>query len=71
MSEMYMTIENSKCMGHGRCYSEVPTLLSDDEEGFVAERGSTFEVRPELHGDALAAVRSCPEKAITVDDAAV
>lgn len=65
---MYITINKSKCMGHARCYSEVPSLLSDDEEGFVAERGTTFEVPAHLHSDAAAAVNSCPELAISLSE---
>ena len=63
---MYLTIDKSKCMGHGRCYGEVPSLLSDDEEGFVAEGGTTFEVPAELHDDAMTAVNACPELAIAL-----
>lgn len=63
---MYLTIDKSKCMGHGRCYAEVPSLLSDDEEGFVAEGGTTFEVPGDLHDDAVTAVHACPELAIVL-----
>ncbi|MGA4689078.1 MAG: ferredoxin [Rhodococcus sp. (in: high G+C Gram-positive bacteria)] len=64
MSEMTMSITRDKCMGHGRCYSVAPDLLSDDEEGFVAQAGQEFEVDGELIGQAEAAVGACPEQAI-------
>ena len=38
---MFLSIDADKCMGHGRCYSVAPDLLTDDEEGFVAQRGQT------------------------------
>lgn len=53
-------------MGHGLCYSAAPSLLSDDEEGFIAERGGTVEVDDSRLTEAKAAVRACPESAITL-----
>ncbi|MFD6892950.1 ferredoxin [Rhodococcus sp. NPDC060086] len=61
-----MSITREKCMGHGRCYSVAPDLLSDDEEGFVAQAGEDFTVPEELVGQAEASVDACPEHAITV-----
>jgi ferredoxin len=59
-----ITIDAEKCMGHGRCYAVVPSLLSDDEEGFVDQRGQTWEVPEGLAGEAREAVDACPEAAI-------
>lgn len=53
-------------MGHGRCYSVSPNLLSDDDEGYVAQRGQCWEVPEGLEGEARAAVGSCPESAIRI-----
>ena len=60
-----MSITREKCMGHGRCYSVAPDLLSDDEEGFVAQAGDEFSVPEDLAGQAEASVDACPEHAIT------
>jgi ferredoxin len=53
-------------MGHGRCYSVAPDLLSDDDEGFVAQSGQTFEIPEGLLGQAQEAAEGCPEQAITL-----
>jgi len=63
---MWISIDANKCMGHGRCYTVAPDLLSDDEEGFVAQRGQTWEVPDGLLGQAQEAAENCPEAAITV-----
>jgi len=52
-------------MGHGRCYAVAPDLLSDDEEGFVAQAGQDLDVPAELVGQAQDAAGACPEYAIT------
>ena len=61
-----ISIDEAKCMGHGRCYSVAPDLLSDDEEGFVAQRGQTWEIPDGLIGQAQEAAENCPEQAIRV-----
>jgi len=63
---MDISIENSKCMGHGRCYAMAPNLLSDDDEGFVAQRGERWSVSAELYDEAQDAADACPEAAITL-----
>lgn len=65
MSEMTLSITQGKCMGHGRCYSVAPDLLSDDEEGFVAQQGQSLDVPNELISQAEQAADACPEYAIT------
>jgi ferredoxin len=60
-----LTIDADKCQGHGRCYAVAPDLLTDDEQGFVAQRGTTFDVPDELLGEAEEAVDACPELAIS------
>lgn len=63
---MFISIDETKCMGHGRCYAVAPDLLTDDEEGFVAERGSCWEIPDEFVGQAHDASDACPEGAIAV-----
>jgi len=61
---MKLTVDADRCMGHGRCYTVAPDLLSYDDEGFVAIRGLVIDV-PEAQIDAAReAVESCPEQAV-------
>jgi ferredoxin len=39
-----LSVDETRCMGHGRCYDAAPTLLSDDDEGFVTLRGQSMDV---------------------------
>ncbi|MCQ0013655.1 ferredoxin [Actinomadura madurae] len=41
-------------------------LLSDDEEGFVAQRGQAFEVPDGMLDEARDAADACPEGAISL-----
>ncbi|MEU6037898.1 ferredoxin [Actinomadura sp. NPDC047616] len=63
---MFLSIDAGRCMGHGRCYSVAERLLTDDEEGFVAQRGQTIEVPDGLLADAREAASACPERAISL-----
>lgn len=60
-----LSVNAAKCTGHGRCYSAAPTLLSDDEEGFVTLRGHTMELSEDQLAAAQAAADACPERAVT------
>lgn len=61
-----LNIDPGRCRGHGRCYWVAPNLLSDDPEGFVAERGTPVPVPDALIGEAEEAVDSCPEQAVSL-----
>jgi ferredoxin len=39
-----LSVDETRCMGHGRCYDAAPALLSDDDEGFVTLRGQSMDV---------------------------
>jgi ferredoxin len=65
---MKLTIDATKCSGHGRCYTLAPELLSYDDEGFVTARGRTIEVPPGQEAAARDAALGCPEGAVTLDD---
>ena len=67
---MFIAIDAVKCAGHGRCYAVAPGLLSDDDEGFVAERGRSWELTADQVDAARAAADACPEGAIAVLDTA-
>ncbi|MCF8588933.1 ferredoxin [Gordonia sp. HY285] len=66
---MIISIAGEKCTGHGRCYSVADRLLTDDDDGFVVERGTSWEVADGLHDEAAAAAKACPEGAISIRDA--
>ncbi len=61
-----LCVDESRCTGHGRCYSVAPKLLSDDDEGFVTLRGSSMEIADDQLADAEEAAAACPERAITL-----
>jgi len=61
-----LSVDESRCTGHGRCYTVAPKLLSDDDEGLVTLRGSSMEITDDQLDDAEEAVAACPERAITL-----
>jgi len=61
-----ITVNGALCSGHGRCYDVGPLLFASDDEGYCAERDTTFAVPAELEANAAVAVASCPEGAIAV-----
>ncbi len=61
-----LSVDAARCMGHGRCYTASPELLSDDEEGFVTLRGSSMDLADDQIATARRAVAACPERAITL-----
>jgi ferredoxin len=63
-SELF--VDAAKCTGHGRCYSISPSLLSDDDEGFVTLRGSSMAIEDDQLADAEQAVAACPERSLTL-----
>jgi ferredoxin len=65
---MRVTVSAELCSGQGRCYSVSPDLFTPDDEGFVEQRGTEFEVPAGLEEQARLAVNSCPEGAISLVD---
>jgi ferredoxin len=67
-----LSVDAGRCMGHGRCYTVAPGLLSDDDEGFVTLRSGSgsgsVEVAEEQLAEARRAVTACPERAITLTE---
>ena len=64
---MKITVDAELCSGHGRCYSVSPDVYSADDDGFCAERGTTFDVPAGREQAARLGAESCPEGAISVD----
>jgi len=57
------------CMGHGRCYSLAPQMLTSDDEGYVTIRGGDpIDVPDDLQELARDVEGTCPESAISLID---
>jgi ferredoxin len=65
---MRLSVDETRCTGHGRCYDAAPGLLSDDEEGFVTLRGQSMDLPPDRLGQARLAVAACPERAVRLEE---
>lgn len=63
---MRIEVSERLCSGHGRCYVVAPTVYESDDEGYCAQRGTTFEVPDGLENAARLGKDSCPEGAITI-----
>jgi len=61
-----VSIDHNACTGHGRCYTLAPDVFESDDSGYGQVR--VAEVPPELEDQARAAVRNCPERAISIDE---
>lgn len=66
---MRVHIDSEKCEGHNRCVSVASELFDSDDYGyaFVLGRG---EVAPEQEEAARLAVANCPERAVSIVEAA-
>jgi ferredoxin len=64
---MRLLIDVDRCEGHGRCYDLAPELFRPDDEGHAELVEPAGEVPASHETSALAAVRNCPERALTVD----
>jgi len=64
---MRLTLVPELCAGHGRCYELAPELVEPDDEGHALLL-ATGELPPEDETAAAAAVRNCPERALTISD---
>jgi ferredoxin len=65
---MRVTIDESRCQGHGRCFSIAPDLFESDDlgNGVVLRDGT---VAPDQERQARLAVANCPEGAVSVEEA--
>lgn len=66
---MKIRIDHARCTGHGRCYSLASGVFGSDDEGFsVLERAENID-DPDLAAQARFGATSCPEGAISLDEA--
>jgi ferredoxin len=61
-----ITVDGSRCMGHGRCYTLAPDLLTYDEQGYVTIRDTVIDVPQDQIDAAEEAEASCPEEAVSL-----
>jgi len=61
-----VSIDMSRCQGHGRCYDLAPDLFDEDDEGYGQVRGGG-EVPAGSEPNAQLAEANCPEHAITIE----
>ncbi|HEX9993266.1 MAG TPA: ferredoxin [Acidimicrobiales bacterium] len=66
---MRITLDSSKCQGHGRCYALAPALFDADDDGYAVLR-TDGSVPAGLEEQAQLAVDNCPEFAIEADHSA-
>ena len=64
---MRIHIDQSRCEGHGRCYTLAPNLIEADELGNGREIGDG-SVPPGLETAARHAFDNCPEHAVVLDE---
>lgn len=62
---MRVTVDASRCQGHGQCQLACPELFEFDEQGFARIRSEQVPAR--LADDAARAARNCPERAIRIE----
>ena len=60
---MKLWVDPYRCVGHLICCDEAPELFEFDEERGIAVAGDS-EIGADQRGEAMKAVRMCPEKAI-------
>jgi ferredoxin len=58
-----VTVDDERCRGHAVCCALCPDVFTLTDDGYTVAPDS--EVPAEFEGAVLAAVRSCPEGAIT------
>jgi ferredoxin len=63
---MQIRIDSDRCEGHAQCYFIAPDLFSVDEQG----HGRVIDphIAEEYQDIARQAMKSCPERAITIED---
>ncbi len=64
---MRVHVDETRCQGHGRCYTIAPELFAADDLGNGREI-CDGTVTPELANKAQSAVANCPEHAITIEE---
>ena len=61
---MTVSIDSTRCQGHGRCTLASPDVFDVDDDGYGIVLES--EPGPELLADVQLAIDNCPERAISL-----
>jgi ferredoxin len=61
---MKLSVDASKCQGHGRCYALAPDLFDLDENGNASV--CSEDIPEDRRADAELAAENCPENAIKI-----
>jgi ferredoxin len=59
-----VSIDSSRCQGHGRCALASPEVFDVDDDGYGVVLES--EPSPDLLADVQLAIDNCPERAISL-----
>lgn len=65
-STLRVSVDNSICQGHARCWHLAPEFFTLDDEGYC-NIGQGKSVPPGREDEVMAGVRACPEKALHID----
>lgn len=63
---MKIVFDESRCVGHGRCYALSPDVYDADDQGHCVVR-IDGEVPAELEDAARVGASNCPEDALTIE----
>ena len=63
---MKIRVDAEKCQGNARCWTWAPNLFELNDEGYLDP--GDIEVPADEEENARRAVRSCPERALTLDE---
>jgi ferredoxin len=61
-----ITVDSTRCEGHGRCYDLFPELFEPDDEAFGLVKRPDVDADSPLAEQARRAELGCPERAISV-----
>lgn len=59
-------VDESLCVGHGRCYSLEPSVFDSDDDGYPVARGTTIEPPEGSEAAVRRAIANCPAGAIAI-----
>lgn len=65
---MKLIVHSDKCVGHGRCYSVAPGLISDDDDGYASVLDEAVLLEADQIAAAREAVIACPQQAVELLD---
>jgi len=63
---MKVSVDLSRCVGHGRCYELAPEVFGEDDRGYC--RLIREVVPPDLEKLARLGEANCPEEAIAIEE---